>query len=195
MDKRLVGWARAVKSRQRWNGRARGAVLWLFTDARRLPDPLPAVARLPRGLAGVVLRHDEAPERAALGRAVARLCRRRGLALAVAGDWRLAAALRAGLHLRGGRRPAGAPRWMEAVTSSVHGVAELLRARRMGALAFLSPVFPTASHPGGAGLGPCRWGLAVRRSGGAVAALGGMTGDSVRRLRGCVAAGAIGGLR
>ncbi len=172
-------------------------MLWLFTDAARLADPLAAVARLPRGLCGVVLRHDGMPggaaARAALGRALARLCRARGLALSVAGDWRLAAALGAGLHLRDGRRPSGAPRWLRAATSSAHGVAALRRARREGALAFLSPAFATASHPGASGLGPCRWGLLARR-GGAVAALGGVDGRRVRRLPGCVGVGAIGAL-
>jgi thiamine-phosphate pyrophosphorylase len=191
MDQRLVAWARAVKSRRRRDGRAK--ILWLFTDARRLPDPLAAAAALPRGLAGVVLRHDGAPGRAKLGQALARLCRARGLALSVAGDWRLAAALGAGLHLRGGRRPAGAPRYLRAATSSAHGVAELRRARRAGALAFLSPAFATPSHPGTAGLGPCRWGLLARR-GGFVAALGGIDGRSIRRLPGCAGAGAIGAL-
>jgi thiamine-phosphate pyrophosphorylase len=195
MDEKLVAWARGVKSRQRWNGGfTTRRVLWLFTDERRAADPLAAAARLPRGLGGVVLRHDRESGRAALGQALARLCRARGLALSVAGDWRLAAALGAGLHLRGGRRPAGAPRTLRAATSSAHGVAELRRARRAGALAFLSPAFSTASHPGAAGLGPCRWGLAARRGGGAVAALGGINERTVRRLPGCVGAGAIGAL-
>lgn len=195
MDTKLVAWARAVKARQRHGGAQAGrAVLWLFTDARRLADPLTAAARLPRGLGGVVLRNDATPGRVALGRALARLCRARGLVLTVAGDWRLAAALRAGLHLRGGRRPAGAPRRLGALTSSAHGVAELRRARRAGALAFLSPAFATASHAGAAGLGPCRWGLAARHGGGRVAALGGIDGRSVRRLPFCGAAGAIGAL-
>jgi thiamine-phosphate pyrophosphorylase len=151
------------------------------------------VARLPAGLAGVVLRDDGA-NRAVLARAIARLCRARRLSLAVAGDWRLAASLGAGLHVRGGRRPAGAPRWLAVVTSSAHGVVELRRATRLGALAFLSPAFPTASHPGAAGLGPCRWGLMARRAGGPVAGLGGVDGRSVRRLPGCAGAGAIGAL-
>jgi thiamine-phosphate pyrophosphorylase len=194
MDERLVAWARAVKSRERRGGVFTGRrVLWLFTDAVRMADPLAVAARLPRGLCGVVLRHDQAPGRAALGRALARLCRARGLALSVAGDWRLAAALGAGLHLRRGRRPRGAPRWLPVATSSAHGVAELRRARREGALAFLSPAFATASHPGVAGLGPCRWGLMARR-GGKAAALGGIDGRSVRRLPGCAGAGAIAAL-
>ena len=170
-------------------------MLWLFTDAQRLPDPLAAAARLPRGLGGVVLRHDGmAADRVALGRALARLCRARGLALSVAADWRLAACLGAGLHLRGGRWPAAAPRYLQAVTSSAHGVADLRRARRAGALAFLSPAFATASHPGAPPLGPCRWGLLARRGFWGVAALGGIDGRTVRRLPGCAGAGAIGAL-
>jgi thiamine-phosphate pyrophosphorylase len=200
MDGRLVAWGRAVKSRQR-RGSVAGAqghppVLWLFTDAR-LADPVASVARLPAGLAGVVLRPDAAlppAHRRALAQAIARLCRARRLALSVAGDWRLAASLGAGLHLRGGRRPVGAPRWLAAATSSAHGVADLRRACRAGAFAFLSPAFATESHPGARGLGPCRWGLMAREVGGRstrIAALGGVDGQTVRRLPGCAGVGAI----
>ena len=188
MDDRLIAWARAVKSR----GALPGPVLWLFTDQQRLPDPLAAVARLPVGLCGVVFRHDRDPARAELGRALALLCRRRRLALVVAGDWRLAVALRAGLHLRGGWRPAGAPRWCRGVTSSAHGVPDIRRAG--AAMVFLSPVFATASHPEGASLGPVRWSSLAR--GGGVGALGGIDGSTVRRLPlgRCLAVGAIGAL-
>ncbi len=196
MDATLVGWARAVKARRARRGE-HGPALWLFTDATRLADPVAAVGRLPRGLAGVVLRNDGRAERGSLGRRIAAICKARRLALSVAGDWRLAAALHAGLHLRGGRQPGGAvPRRLRRLTSSAHGVADLLRARRSAvAVVFLSPAFPTASHPGARSLGPARWGLAARRVGGA-AALGGIDGGRVRRLprRLCRGAGAIGSL-
>jgi thiamine-phosphate pyrophosphorylase len=73
------------------------------------------------------------------------------------------------------------------------------QAARAGAdLVFLSPAFPTSSHPGAPGLGPLRWGAMARRlpSGGTgmrLAALGGVDGESVRRLpsRRCRAVGAI----
>jgi len=171
--------------------------LWLFTDARRLADPRETVARLPRGFAGVVLRHDNEPGRAALGRALARICRARRLALVVAGDVRLAAALGAGVHLRGGRWPGLARPRRGPVTSSAHSLPELRRAARAGAaLAFLSPAFATASHPGVAAMGPVRWAALARRARLPVLALGGVTGDSVRRLprRVCRGAGAIGAL-
>jgi thiamine-phosphate pyrophosphorylase len=195
MDRKLLAWARGVKARQ--HTPRGGAVLWLFTDARRLADPLGAVARLPAGLCGVVFRHDGDPRREALGWALARLCRARGLPMVVAGDWRLAAALGAGLHLRGGRKPAQAPRWHGLITSSAHGVAELRRARGAGAgLVFLSPAFATVSHPGARALGAARWGRLARGAGVAVAGLGGVGGNNVRRLpsRYCVGAGAIGAL-
>jgi thiamine-phosphate pyrophosphorylase len=175
--------------------------LWLFTDDRRLPDPRTAVAGLPRGRAGVVLRHDADAARAALGRDLARICRARRLVLVVAGDPRLAAALGAGMHLRGGRWP-GPLRPRGVVTSSAHGVADIRRAARAGALlAFLSPAFPTASHPGAPGLGPLRWGAMTRRLSPAptrlsLAALGGVDGGSIRRLPAdrCQAVGAISAL-
>jgi thiamine-phosphate pyrophosphorylase len=197
MDAKLLAWARAEAGRR---NRLPGLPpLWLFTDARRVADPRPVVARLPKGLAGVVLRHDGEPGRAALGRDLARICRARRLRLVVAGDPRLAAALGVGVHLRGGRWPGGAPvlvrrRAGALVTSSAHGVAELRRAARAGVdLAFLSPAFATRSHPDVVVLGALRWGRVARGAALPVAALGGIGGVSVRRLpRGlCCAVGAI----
>ncbi len=212
MAPRLLRWARAVKARQarRHPGVRSPPPLWLFTDAARLSDPLPAIAGLPRGLCGVVLRHDEATARATLGAAVARLCRARRLALVVAGDARLARKLGVGLHLRGGRPPGALrPRLRRGgwITSSAHGAAELRRARLAGADAvFLSPAFPTASHPGGRALGAVRWaalarGAAPTRAGAVpvpglrvpalrVLALGGIDAVSAVRLPWCCCAGA-----
>ena len=151
-------------------------------------DVVAAVRALPAGLCGVVFRHDGVPGRAALLREVARACRARRLALVVAGRGKVPAG--AGRHLREGRGGAGR-------TSSAHGRAGLVRARRAGvALVFLSPAFATASHPGAPGLGPWRWGTMARAAGVAVAALGGVDGRSVRRLpRSVAAVGAIGALR
>jgi len=120
----------------------------------------------------------------------------RGLVLVVAGDVRLAAALRAGVHLRDGRWP-GVVRIRGFVTSSAHGLADLRRAARAGAnLAFLSPVYATASHPGAPSLGSVRWSRLARAAPVAVAALGGIDGASVRRLPTgpCLCVGAIGAL-
>ena len=63
--------------------------LWLFTDDRRLTDPRAARSPACRAdRAGVVLRHDHDPARAALGRDLARICRERRLVLVVAGGSR-----------------------------------------------------------------------------------------------------------
>lgn len=166
---------------------------WLLTDARRLRDPLPSVAALPAG-SGVILRHYEwpRPQRLRLARAVAALCRRRGLLLLVAGDAGLALAAGAGgVHLPEGLAglAAGAGRrrrgWI--VTAAAHDAAAVARAARAGADAVLvSPVFPTASHPGAQGLGVVRFAAlatAARRQGLAVYALGGITAATAGRLR------------
>jgi thiamine-phosphate pyrophosphorylase len=191
MDQKLLSWGR----RRRTSPLPR---LWLFTDAVRLADPRVSVAALPRGLAGVVLRHDGDPDRLALGLDLARICRARRLVLVVAGDVRLAVRLGAGVHLRAGRRP-GPVRAPGVITSSAHSVPDLRRAARAGAaLAFLSPAFPTASHPGAPGLGPSRWGAMARSLGARLSrprlgALGGVDGQNLRRLpaRRCDAVGAI----
>ena len=193
MDLTLLAWGHAAARRF---GPKAPPVLWLFTDSVRLPDPRPAAGLLPKGIAGVVLRHDSHPDRAAIGRDLARICRVRRLALAVAGDVRLAAALGAGVHLRAGRWP-GPLRGHGIVTSSAHSLPDLRRARRNGAtIAFLSPAFATASHPGQPALGVSRWARMAGRAGLPVAALGGIGGGSVRRLPRvlCRAVGAIGAL-
>jgi thiamine-phosphate pyrophosphorylase len=186
MDAKLLAWARAVKARRRLPH----PVLWLFSDSRRLPDPLSAIARLPPGLAGVVFRHDDAPDRAVLGRRIAALCRARRIALTVAGDWRLAVALHAGVHLRAAR---GRMTRNALNTASVHSFGELVRARRRGALPVLSPAFPTPSHPGAAVLNAWRWSRLAGHSG--AIALGGIAGQNILRLgRHCHGAGAISAL-
>jgi thiamine-phosphate pyrophosphorylase len=173
--------------------------LWLLTDTRRLPDPLPAARALPRG-AGVILRHYDAPDRPALARALARLCRSRGLILLVAGDAKLAGAVGAdGLHLAEHevRRIATwrrqRPHWI--VTIAAHSQRALRRARYAD-LALLSPVFPTKSHPGARTLGPLRFARLCRTSPVPVAALGGINAANTHRLRGAghVAFAAIGAL-
>lgn len=179
-----MAWGRAVKRRQR---RAGVPPLWFFTDATRVADPLAVIHRLPRGLCGVVCR-DASP---ALARAMAQACRARGVMMALAGSHRLARALGVGAHLRRGRGVRTPGRF---TTASAHSVAELRRAHRAGAdLAFLSPVFATASHVGARGLGVVRWAAMAGRARLPVAALGGVDGARVRRLpRCCAGFGAIG---
>lgn len=169
-------------------------VLFLFTDPRA--DPFPAIARLPRG-AAVIFRHYDTPDRTALGRRVRAVCRRRGVLFlpAEAPGPRLRGD---GLH-RPAHRLRPGQRWPRGVrTAAAHDAAELTAAARARAhLAFLSPVFPTASHPGAPALGRVRFGLLLRRARLPVAALGGVTPARFAALKrlGAVAWGAISALR
>lgn len=148
--------------------------LWLMTDPR-LDDRLwDALERLPRG-SGVIFRHYALPlaERRALFAEILKVARRRGLVLVRAGD----AAMRGemGTH---GRRGRGLLTW------PAHSRREAMEAIRAGADAlFVSPAFPTRSHPGAPALGPTRFGILVRGLNVPVIALGGMDRRKARRLR------------
>ncbi|MFQ3623099.1 MAG: thiamine phosphate synthase [Acetobacteraceae bacterium] len=161
-------------------------MFYVFT----LPASIPTTETV-TGWAAVILRHDGAPDRAALAAALAGLCRARGLSLLIARDARLALRLRAGLHLADGMRPP-AP-WRLArrglLTAAAHGGRALARSAAFGAdLALLSPLFPTASHSGGRALGPVRFAALARRAPLPVVALGGLTG---RRVAAAARAGAV----
>ena len=148
-------------------------------------EPLAIAARLPRG-SGVIYRDYAAPDRAAYAAEMAKLARRRGLVLLVAGDAALARAVgAAGLHLpehRLGRRlpppPGGG-----LVTAAVHSRQAILRAARAGVDAvLLSPVFATKSHPDARPIGPHRLARLLRVSCLPVYALGGIDATRARRL-------------
>ena len=146
--------------------------LWLMTD-ERLGDGLErAIRRLPRG-AGVVFRHYSLPksERRRLFERIRGIARRRRLVLVAAGGDPLPGD---GAHNRRGRGLR---------TASAHNLCEVRRAERDGVhLIFLSPVFATASHPGGKALGPVRFGAIAGQAGVPVVALGGLDGRKARRL-------------
>jgi thiamine-phosphate pyrophosphorylase len=187
MDQRLLSWARTAK-------RGNLPPLFLFTDPARM-DILTLARTLPPGLCGVVFRHDGVPDRAQLAQRLSAICRARRLPLVIAGDAKLALSLRAGLHLRGGQPPDLTRLPRHALrTASAHDARQLRRARdNLANIVFISPAFPTHSHPGAPALGAPRWRLLARRVGPAKAyALGGIDGKSVRRLGAiCAGAGAI----
>lgn len=195
----LAGWSRKLKPRSHRSRRPVLPPLLLLTDEVRLPDPAAAIARLPRG-AGVIFRHYGAADRRALACRLAALCKRRGLFFLVAGDAVLARQAGAdGLHLPERalyrRPPPRNPCWI--VTAAAHSLPAIRRARAMEVDAVLvSPIFPTASHPGAAVLGPRRLAGWTRMAGIPVYALGGVNAGTIRRLKGIGLAGiaAIGGL-
>ena len=160
--------------------------LWLMTDERMGDALWPALERLPRG-GGIVFRHHRTPigKRRSLFVRVRAVARRRRLLVVLADDARRAVAWRAdGVH---GRGPIHAARPLLR-TAPAHDGRELVAAMRAGVdLIFLSPVFPTRSHPDAPTLGPVRFGLlahaAERRGGGPrIIALGGISPRRYRRL-------------
>lgn len=171
--------------------------IWLMTD-ERVADAalLAAVAGLPKGRAGIVFRHyrTEGKARRVLFEAVRRVARRRRLVLLLAGDAQMAAAWRAdGWHCRDTRR-AGRPMLH---SMAAHDAREMTAARRGGAdMVFVSPLFPTRSHPGAASLGRVRFTALARQADKPVMALGGVQPQHQRMLRGIGAHGwaAIDGL-
>ncbi|HEY0085799.1 MAG TPA: thiamine phosphate synthase [Allosphingosinicella sp.] len=148
--------------------------LWLMTDERLGDRLIPAIERLPAG-AGIVFRHYglPPPQRRALWEQARSKARGRGLTLIVAGQVLPGAD---GSHNRLG---AGLRTW------SAHNLREIRAAERARAdLIFLSPVFPTRSHPGASALGAGRFALLAHQTKVPVIALGGMDAEKARRLGG-----------
>lgn len=153
---------------------------WLMTDERMDDALLPSLPHMPKGKAGIVFRHYRTPAaaRRALYEKVRLIARRHRLMILLAGTPACARAWRAdGWH--GSGRDTGPIHSM-----AVHNKHELTAAIRARAdLIFVSPIFPTRSHPGTATLGPLSFGLLARDAPMPVIALGGMTAARWRRLK------------
>jgi thiamine-phosphate pyrophosphorylase len=197
----LLLWRTASTLRARAGLRKPPPPLLFFTDLDRTPHPARVIAGLPRG-SGVVFRAFGAPDAAALGRALGRQARRRGVLFLVGADRALAARLGAdGVHLpqrlavRAGTIAALRRRFL--VTAAAHDLPAALRAHRAGVDAIVvSAVFASASPTAGAPMGVMRFASLIRRAGAPAYALGGVNAGTVRRLRGSGAVGvaAVGGL-
>jgi thiamine-phosphate pyrophosphorylase len=141
---------------------------------------LDAVARLPRG-AGIVFRHYGLTpgQRRDLFARVRRVARRRRLMLFLAGSERTAIRWGCdGFHGRTGRKATHLLR-----SAPAHNLPEIRAAERAGAhILFLSPLFPTRSHPGSPTLGRARFARLARQTHLPVIALGGMTEAKARHL-------------
>jgi thiamine-phosphate pyrophosphorylase len=148
--------------------------LWLMTDERLGESLLDVVARLPEG-AGIVFRHYSLGEVARRDLFEKVRAAHPGMLL-LAGTSALAAKWEAdGSHGRG----AGAG----FRSAPVHDYAEIRDAERNAAsLLFLSPAYPTNSHPGTPALGIARFAWLARRTALPVIALGGMNAARGKRL-------------
>lgn len=159
---------------------------------------LDAAERLPRGEAGIVFRHYRTPagERRALFARLSAIARRRRLLLLLGGGAREAGAWKAdGWHGREGRRRSASRPMIH--SAPAHDAKEIKAAQRSGPdLVFLSPLFPTRSHPGARTLGRVRFAALARQAAMPVIALGGVRNLHQRQLKALGASGwaAIDGL-
>ncbi|WP_133366816.1 thiamine phosphate synthase [Qipengyuania sediminis] len=147
-------------------------LLWLLSDARNDAGLERALNALPSG-SGFVFRHYHLDARARPARfaALASIARGAGHTLVVAGDAALAFDWGADGTYGGAER---AERLL--CLAKAHDGEGLAAAGRAGADAvFLSPVFPTRSHPGEGTLGIHGFHVLAQRSRVPVIALGGMT--------------------
>jgi thiamine-phosphate pyrophosphorylase len=148
--------------------------LWLLSDERNDARLELALSALPKG-SGFVFRHYhlEGDQRRARYEALRPLCRTCNHLMILSGDSATAAAWQAdGLYgpaaIR--ERPAGLLR-----LATVHDGNEIDCANRAGVDGmFLSPIFPSRSHPGGATLGSAGFHILAKRAIRPVIALGGM---------------------
>jgi len=145
---------------------------WLMTDERMGERLWSAIERVPAGAGGIVFRHYtlDPSERRDFGKRVAALALERKLLLSVARDVSLAEQL--GAHLV--HNPQGATDLP--FSRSVHDEREAHAAREAQAdLVFVSPLYPTRSHPGAIALGVERATRLAEIAGCPAIALGGMT--------------------
>lgn len=193
--------ARAAARLNAQSGRTNLPSLIFLTDDARMPDPLPAIANLPRGSL-VIVRARNAARRRDLAHKAARLAQRHCLMLSIAGDASLAAEVSAdGFHLaeseieKAGRyRSAGKSLLL---TAAAHSAQAVLRAHLAGVHAvLLSPVFATQSHPDRPPIGLTRLRTIARASPIPIYALGGVDAENAEQLKNIPLAGiaAIGAL-
>ncbi len=168
--------------------------LFFLTDPLRTPDPVASARQLPAG-AALIYRHFGDADRHRTARALARICRRRGLLLLIAADPELAARVSAdGVHWPERLLP-GACHGL--ATAAAHSVQAAQLAHAAGAAAcLLSPVFITASASARAPLGLFHASQIARRSPLPVIALGGISQSNARQLigRGFAGIGAVAAL-
>ena len=150
-------------------------LLWLLSDARNDEGLTDALTALPNG-SGFVFRHYhlEPAERRARFEVLANCARSRGHVVILSGaqDWGADGTYGLPDYRGPGLRLAAAHDDDE-LQAAIHARADGI---------FLSPVFPTASHPGAEVLGVQGFHALARRSTVPVIALGGMTYERAREL-------------
>lgn len=158
--------------------------LAFMTDLRRLPNQIDILTALPLGTA-VIFRDYDHPTRLSLARTYRDLCGRYGLKFIVADDAHMAKAVDAdGVHLPSYRLSRPQKNGIKGYLScACHTADDLKYAAQLGAdIAFLSPVFRTASHPEKASLGVAAFKKIADHAKLPILALGGITSENVSEL-------------
>ena len=154
---------------------------WLMTDERMGDRLWGAIDRMPIENSGIVFRHYSLAKdvRAIFARRVADICHRRSMALAVARDEELAVTVGADLVHNPPAPPLRLP-----FSRSVHSIdeAEAARAAQV-AIVFVSPIYPTQSHPGEMALGRPLARRIAEAAGVPAIALGGMDALKFARVQ------------
>ena len=160
-------------------------LLWFLSDARNDAGLEQALETLPEG-SGFVFRHyhlDPAARRARYDTLCAKARARRHLVILSRADWVAVGSWDAdGLYGSPEHLP-GAPPPDKLWLATAHDSEEMQQALALGASGiFLSPVFPSASHPGGETLGVFGFRVLAQQSPVPVIALGGMDEARAREL-------------
>lgn len=186
----------ALRLNKRYAPNSNFPPVFLLSDDEKQPDVRPFLSKLPKGSA-VLVRSRSALKRRQHIRQLRIPCRKLGLRLMVADDWKLAVAYHLdGVHFpeqrlkkfrfNQGRLRKPYPDFL--ITCSAHTLNSLVLAQNCGVKGvFISPIFPTTSHKAAKTLG--RWRLAYHLSKcpnniGAVG-LGGINEHTIKQLRNC----------
>ncbi len=166
----------------------------LMSDDKRLPDPAPALEKLPKD-SSLIFRHYNDPDRDKHALALRRLCHKLGHRFFISADIASAIRLQAdGLHLPGYRQKTAktlldrAKKHGLLISAAIHNRTQLCHMLAMPNaldMAIISPVFATQSHPGAPHLAPKDFGrmanLTAHRGIG-VYAMGGIDFANLQRL-------------
>ena len=150
--------------------------LWLMTD-ERIDDAnlLASINRLPRRQAGIIFRHYRTPvaKRRSLFRQIATIARRRGLIVLLGGKASTAIAWKAdGWHGPDDRLLTCRKLIHSRAAHDLREIKTTMQSR--ADLLFLSPLYPTRSHPGEPSLGRVKFARLAWQSTLPVIALGGV---------------------
>ncbi|MFT6558204.1 thiamine phosphate synthase [Sneathiella sp.] len=163
--------------------------LFYFTDDQRGADPVKMAEKLPTNT-GIIFRHYQTEYRASLAHELSILCKKRKLKLIIAQNPALSKKIRAfGCHLPEymvQRLPLLKHQYPDLYFSvACHSIRQVLQAQKYGANgAFLSPLFPTKSHPGSRVFSPYSLCSARQKLTMPVYGLGGVTNQKGQFLKG-----------